>query len=237
MKAIHINETGDLNRLVYGEVPSPRPAPGEVVINVRAAALNHLDIRVRRGRPGVPIQAPHVLGSDASGTISELGPSVTGLHIGDEVILNPGVSCGHCEFCLRGEQSECPAFGIVGMSRPGTFAEQVSVPAVNVHPKPAHLNFEEAAALPLAYVTAWRLIMTRGGLKAGETALIHGIGGGVAIAALQLAKLAGATAIVTSSSDHKLARARALGADHGVNYRKVGDIATEIKKLTDGRGV
>ena len=217
--------------------PRPRRPPAEVVVKVRAAALNHLDIRVRRGRPGFPVTGPHVLGSDASGTVSALGAGVTELTVGQDVILNPGLSCGHCEYCLRGEQSQCPSFGIMGMSRLGTFAEYVAVPATNTYPKPSNLSFEEAAALPLAYLTAWRMVMNRGSLTPGETVLIHGIGGGVAIAALQFCALAGARAIVTSSSGDKLARAKTLGATHCVNYRDSADVTTEIKDLTGGRGV
>ncbi|MHC4487224.1 MAG: zinc-binding dehydrogenase, partial [Planctomycetota bacterium] len=159
------------------------------------------------------------------------------VNIGDEVILNPGLSCGSCEYCRRGEQSECISFGIVGMTRPGTFAERVAVPFYNVSPKPSHLNFDEAAALALAYQTAWRMLITRAELKASETVLIHGVGGGVALAALQLAKLAGAEVIVTSSSDEKLSRARAIGADHTINYEAVSDVAQCLRDITSGRGV
>jgi len=237
MKAVFITENGDISRLNYGDLPAPTPAAGEVLVNVRAAALNHLDIRVRRGGRAAPLQSAHILGSDASGTIAALGAGVSGMAVDDEIILNPGLSCGHCEYCLRGEQSQCFTFGIMGMSRPGTFAEQVSVPAVNIYPKPAHLSFEEAAALPLAYLTAWRMLINRGGLTPGDTVLLHGIGGGVAIAALQFCALTGARAIVTSSSDDKLARAKQLGATHGVNYTTTPDVAAEIKRLTHDRGV
>ena len=151
--------------------------------------------------------------------------------------MNPGLSCGYCEFCQKGQQSECVSFGIIGMTRPGTFAEKVAVPFENVRPKPAHLDFNEAAALPLAYQTAWRMLISRAGLKAGETVLIHGIGGGVALAALQIAKLAGADVIVTSSSDEKLAKAEKLGAEHSVNYKTTKNIPEVIRDITNGRGV
>ncbi len=237
MRAVTIHEYGGLDRLRIDEIAEPRAGEDEVVLDVRAAALNHLDIWVRMGRPGPALEMPHVLGSDAAGVVVETGPRVQGVAVGDEVILNPGLSCAICEYCNRGEQSECLSFGIVGLSRPGTFAERVAVPAGNVIPKPPQLGFEEAAALPLAYLTAWRMLMTRARLRPGESVLIHGIGGGVALAALQLAKLAGASVIVTSSSDEKLARAGDLGADRKINYRSCGDVAQTVKDLTAGRGV
>jgi NADPH:quinone reductase-like Zn-dependent oxidoreductase len=208
-----------------------------VVVAVRAVALNHLDIRVREGGRGTAPPMPHVLGSDAAGVIAEVGDGVAGVSQGDEVVLYPGLSCGSCEYCRRGQHSECIDFGIIGLSRPGTFAERVAVPAANAFAKPPHLTFEEAAALTLAHLTAWRMLMTRARLLPGETVLIHGIGGGAALAGLQLAKLAGATAIVTSSSDEKLARATEMGADHVINYRKTQDIAQSVRELTANRGV
>jgi NADPH:quinone reductase-like Zn-dependent oxidoreductase len=162
---------------------------------------------------------------------------VKNINIGDEVILNPGLSCGSCEYCNRGEQSECISFGIVGMTRQGTFAEKVAVPARNVLPKPSHLNFDEAGTFVLSYLTAWRMIMTRAQLRPGQTVLIHGVGGGVALCALQLAKLAGAEVIVTSSSDEKLAHAGKIGADHTINYVAVDDVAHCVRDITSGRGV
>jgi NADPH:quinone reductase-like Zn-dependent oxidoreductase len=237
MKAAFIRKHGEPDCVEFGDVPAPRPAPGEVVIAVRAAALNHLDIWVRKGGRATGLQMPHVLGSDAAGVIAEVGEGVAGVSQGDEVVLYPGLSCGSCEYCRRGQQSECTDFGIVGLSRPGTFAERVAVPAANAFPKPPHLTFEEAAALTLAHLTAWRMLMTLARILPGETVLIHGIGGGVALAGLQLAKLVGATAIVTSSSDEKLARATQMGADHVINYRKALDTAQSVRELTANRGV
>ena len=236
MKAAVITEHGELDKVSVAEAAKPMPGPREVLIQVKSAALNHLDIWVRKGRPGVTMSMPHILGSDASGVISELGAGVSGFAVGDEVIINPGLSCRRCEYCARGEQSECSSFGIVGMNRPGTFAEYVAVPATNVYRKPTHLSFDEAAALPLAYVTAWRMLMTRAGLKPGQTLLIHGIGGGAALAALQLAKLAGSDVIATSSSDEKLGWAEQIGAKHIINYKRQ-DVAICVKELTSGRGV
>jgi len=236
MKAIVITENGELDKVKRADIAKPRPGNGEVLIEVKSAALNHLDIWVRKGRRGVTLSMPHVLGSDAAGVVSEIGAGVEGIAVGDEVLVNPGLSCGKCEYCRSGEQSECESFGILGMIRPGIFAEYVVVPAGNVYRKPAHLNFDESAALPLSYVTAWRMLMRRAELKPGQTLLIHGIGGGAALAALQLAKPAGAVVIVTSSSDEKLKRAEQLGADHRINY-KISDVASAVKDITGGRGV
>lgn len=237
MKAAVIRKHGGLECVEVKQIPEPKPAKDEVVLQVRSAALNHLDIWVRKGRPGLKLKMPHIIGSDAAGAIVEKVQSTQGLNIGDEVILNPALSCGYCEHCRAGQHSQCISFGIVGMSRPGTFAEKVAVPFYNVWPKPAHLNFDEAAALPLAYLTAWRMLMARAKLKSGETVLIHGIGGGVALAAVQLAKLIGAEVIATSSSQQKLLKAKEIGADHTLNYKKAGDVAKRVKDITNGRGV
>jgi len=237
MKAATIHENGGLDVVRYEEIQVPEIKSGEVILDVRAAALNHLDIWVRKGRPGAKVVAPHVLGSDAAGLVTEVGSGVERWKVGDEVVVDPGLSCGVCEWCLRGERSECPSYGILGLSRPGTFAERVAVPATSLQPKPTHLSFQEAAALPLAYLTAWRMLMTRARLRPGESVLIHGIGGGVAVAGLQIAKLAGAEVIVTSSSDEKLEKAKEMGADHGINYKAVPDVAAKVRELTSDRGV
>jgi len=234
VKAAGIETHGGLDQVRILDLPEPACPDGEVVVAVRAAALNHLDIWMRKGRAGVGLPLPHVLGSDAAGVVAEAAAGRW--KVGDEVIINPGLSCGACDHCLRGEQSECADFTIVGMGRPGTFAERVAVPAANLQPKPAHLTWGEAAALPLAYLTAWRMLMNRGGLRAGETVLIHGIGGGVALAALQLAGLAGARTIVTSSSIDKLTRAADHGANYGIQYGKA-NIVEEILACTGGKGV
>jgi NADPH:quinone reductase-like Zn-dependent oxidoreductase len=171
--------------------------------------------------------------------VEESGPGGEnlGLPVGSEVVVNPGVSCMRCEFCLRGQHSECASFRILGFQLEGLYAEFAVVPAANLFPKPKRLSWEEAAAMPLAHLTAWRMLFTRAALQPGETVLIHGIGGGVALAALQLCVLAGANAIVTSSSDSKLAKARSLGALAGFNYRTHRDIAAAVRAATGGRGV
>jgi NADPH:quinone reductase-like Zn-dependent oxidoreductase len=179
---------------------------------------------------------PHVLGSDAVAVVEAVGERVENVTVGDDVVLYPGLGCGRCEFCVQGRQNLCTSFGIVGLHRPGTFAEKVAVPAANVFPKPAHMSSEEAGGFALAYLTAWHMLVGRARIRAGDTILIHGIGGGVALCALQLARLLGAELIVTSSSDDKLARARDLGAGHAVNYRDE-DVAACVQDITDGRGV
>ncbi|MBN1805206.1 MAG: zinc-binding dehydrogenase [Sedimentisphaerales bacterium] len=237
MKAVVIHEHGELDKLIVEEIPEPKYAEDEVLLKVRSAGLNHLDIWVRKGRGNLNLPKPHVLGSDASGVVIAAGANVKNVAVGDEVIVNPGLSCGCCEYCNRGEQSECVSFGILGLIRPGTFAEKVAVPSRNVWPKPSHMSFNEAGSFVLAYLTAWRMLVTRAQLKPGQTVLIHGIGGGVALSALQLAKLSGAQVIVTSSSDAKLQRAGLLGADHVINYKNVEDVAQKVKDITSGRGV
>lgn len=237
MRAVCIKEFGGNEKVQLAELPAPEPGAGEARIRVKAGALNHLDIWVRKGRPGLELKKAHVLGSDAAGVVEQLGAGVAGLKEGDEVVVNPGVSCMRCEWCRRGEHSECPSFRLIGFQLEGVYSEYAVVPAWNLEPKPKHLAWEEAAALNLAHLTAWRMLFTRARFKAGETVLIHGIGGGVALAALQLVKLMGGEAIVTSSSDEKLARAKELGAAAGVNYKTIADPGAEVKKLTSGRGV
>ena len=234
MKAAVIFEHGGPEKIQIANIDDPRPQPGEVVVDIRAAALNHLDIWVRRGARA-SLKMPHVQGSDGAGVVSALGEGVTEVRVGQEVVISPGLSCRHCRACRAGEHSLCDQFGIIGAARPGTYAQTIAVPWQNVWPKPVHLSFEEAAALMLAHVTAWRMVMARLVVQAGQTVLIHGIGGGVALAALQWVKLAGARAIVTSSSADKLARARTLGADECIDY-KTRDVAAAVRELTGGAG-
>jgi NADPH:quinone reductase-like Zn-dependent oxidoreductase len=219
------------------QLPDPPPGPGQVVLEVRAAALNHLDLYARAQHAAEASSPPKIIGSDAAGVVAALGKGVDTVCLGDEVILDPGLSCGRCPRCEEGEESECREFDIVGRGVPGTLAERVVVPATNLAPKPPHLSFDQAAALPLAHMTAWRMVMTRGQLREGETVLIHGIGGGVALAALQIAKLAGARVIVTSSSAAKLTRARELGADETIDYRDTPEVAAAARRGDSAHGV
>ncbi|MBN2131712.1 MAG: zinc-binding dehydrogenase [Sedimentisphaerales bacterium] len=236
MRAAVFHEHGGVDVLRVEDVPEPKPAADEVVLKVLCAGLNHLDIWVRKGRPGATLKMPHVLGSDAVGVVQAVGVQVKNVTAGDEVVVYPGLSCGHCAFCEQGQRSLCASFGIVGLNRSGTFAEKIAVPAGNVYPKPAHLSNEEAGGFVLAYLTAWRMLMTRAEVKPGDCILIHGIGGGVAVCALQLAKSAGAEVIVTSSSDEKLVQAKKLGADYTINYQKE-NVAERAQQITAGQGV
>ncbi len=236
MKAAYIGGHGGLDAIRYGDVPDPVPGPGQVRVRVKAGALNHLDIFVRNGIPGIALAFPHVLGSDGAGVVESAGPGVSNVKAGDAVVLNPGINCGTCEFCLRGEHSLCVTFHLLGEHISGTFAEYVVAPAINAYPKPPALSWEEAAAFPLTFLTAWRMLVTKARAKPGESLLIVGIGGGVAVAALQIAKLLGLTVYATSGSAAKLARAKALGADFGIDH-SAGDFGREVRKLTGKRGV
>jgi NADPH:quinone reductase-like Zn-dependent oxidoreductase len=236
MKALSFASHGTPSNLTWGEWPDPVPGPGQVLVRVRAAALNHLDLFVLHGLPGLPPSLPHVGGADASGVVEALGSGVGEWKVGDEVVINAGLSCGACEFCRREEESLCVHFGLLGEHVPGTFGELVAVPAANLARRPSHLSWEQAAAFPLTFLTAWRMLVTRGRLQEGETVLIHGIGGGVALAALVIAKRLGAKVFVTSSSDRKLRRATEMGADVAIDYSE-GSVAKETRELTGKRGV
>lgn len=236
MRAVFIESHGGPEVVRFGELPDPEPGPGQVRVRVVAAALNHLDLWVRGGIPGIDQTFPHVLGADGAGVVDAVGPGVDDVAPGDEVYIQPGLFCGRCEFCLAGEESLCIRFRLLGEHVSGTLAERVVVPAVNVYRKPRGLDWSRAAAFPLAYQTAWRLMITAGSLRAGESVLIHGVGGGVASAALQIAKYAGALVYVTSSTADKLDRAIGLGADVAIDYTRES-VPAKIRELTGRRGV
>ena len=236
MKAAVIHENGGLDVVRVEDIPEPKPVADEVVVKIHCAGLNHLDIWARKGRPGVQMKWPHVLGSDGVGVVEAVGGQVKHPKVGDTVVVYPGLSCGCCEACERGERSLCSSFSIVGLNRPGTFAQYAALPASNVYAKPPHLSDEEAGGFVLTYLTAWRMLMTKAQVKPGDSILIHGIGGGVAVCALQLGKLMGAEVIVTSSSAEKLEQARKLGADGTIDY-KTENVAERIREMTAGRGV
>lgn len=238
MRALTIDAHGELDQLKYREdLPIPEiTAPDEVRVRVRAAALNHLDLWVVRGVPGVRIEPGWILGSDCAGVVDAVGPAVTSVHVGDHVVVNPGVSDRTCGFCRTGDNPLCLQYRILGEHRPGAMAEFVVVPTANVLAIPDHISLTTAAAFPLATLTAWRMVVSRARVGPDDQVLIQGIGGGVALAALQITKLFGARAWVTSGSDAKLERARALGADETLNHRQV-DVAREIRSRTGKRGV
>jgi len=236
MKAAIFREHGGIEKLEIAELPQPVAGPGEVVLRVRAAAMNHLDLWVRRGLPGVNIPLPHVGGSDIAGEVAELGAGVDGWKIGARVDVNPGLWDGTCEWCLKGEHSLCVNYRIIGEHTDGGFAEYVNVPAANLSPIPDDFSFEEAAAVPLVFLTAWRALITQARLRAGESVLILGASGGAASAGIQIAKLAGAKVYAVTSSEQKAEQARHLGADVVID-RTVGDFSKEIFKQTNRRGV
>jgi NADPH:quinone reductase-like Zn-dependent oxidoreductase len=236
MKAVIFNQHGGPDVLEYTDVPEPKIKANEVLVEVRACALNHLDVWVRAGLPNVQIPLPHILGDDISGVVREAGDLVNWTKPGDEVMLHPGVSCGHCQMCLSGRDNFCTEYDIIGYRRDGGYAQLVAVPGVNVIPKPKSISWEEAAALPLVTLTAWHMLVTRANLQPGEDVLIHAAGSGVGSLAIQIAKLRGARVITTASSVAKLAKAKELGADEVINYTRA-DWPKEVKRLTERRGV
>lgn len=236
MKAVVIHEHGDLEKLHLEEVETPSPGPDEVLVQVKACALNHLDIWVRRGVPGQRMPLPIIPGSDIAGVVKKAGSFVRGLKPGDRVVISPGISCGRCTPCLMGRDNLCASYSIIGENRNGGCAEFVCVPGVNVIPIPGKLTFDEAAAIPLVFLTAWHMLVTRANLRPGEDVLIHAAGSGVSSAGIQIARLLGARVIVTAGSDAKLKKARELGADETINYKKL-DFFEELKRITLRRGV
>ena len=238
MRGLTISAHGGVEQIEYrDDLAEPvLRADDQVRVRVRAAALNHLDLFLLGGLPGVQITAPWVLGADAMGVVESVGAKVSSVGVGDMVVINPGISDRTCEYCLDGEQPLCPRFGILGEHLPGTMAELVVVPAANVLRIRAQSDEAEAAGFTLATLTAYRMLVTRAQVKAADRVLIWGIGGGVALACLQIAKLIGAHVTVTSSSDEKLKNARALGADESINHAGM-DVGKEIRARTGKRGV
>jgi NADPH:quinone reductase-like Zn-dependent oxidoreductase len=236
MKAVIFEQHGGPEVLKFTEAADPQINSDEVLIEVRACALNHLDVWVRAGLPGIKIPLPHILGDDIAGVVREVGGLVTWVKAGDEVMLQPGVSCRHCAECLAGRDNMCDEYDIIGYRRDGGYAQLVAVPGVNVIPKPGNLSWEAAAALPLVTLTAWHMLVARARVQPGEDVLVHAAGSGVGSLGIQIAKLLGARVITTASSDEKLAKARGLGADETINYTRE-DWPKEVKRLTKGRGV
>ena len=236
MKAVVFHEHGGPEVLRLEERPEPRIRANEVLVEVRACALNHLDVWTREGLPGIEIRLPHILGNDIAGVVRECGELVDWVSTGEEVLLQPGVSCGHCRECLRGADNLCASYDILGYRRDGGYAELVAAPGVNVVPKPKNLSWAEAASLPLTLLTAWHMLVTRAHVEPGEDVLIHAAGSGVGSIGIQVARLRGARVIATAGSEEKLEKARALGAHDVVNYTR-DDWPKEVRRLTDKRGV
>ena len=236
MQAAFLTGHGGNEVVTVGERPQPVRQPGEVLVRLHAATLNRVDLYMRDSGAGITHELPQTMGLDGAGVVEAVDADEALLRPGQAVVLHPGVVCGRCEFCQRGEGVLCTRMSLLGEHRDGTLAEWISAPVQNVFPIPAGLSFVEAAALGVNHLTAWRMIFTKGRLQPWETVLIFGIGGGVSLAALQLAKLAGARVIVTSRDGNKLERARQMGADATING-STQDIAKEALKLTGGRGV
>ena len=236
MKAAVINRIGGPDVIESAELPDPSPGPGELLVRVRACALNHLDVWTRMGQSGRPVPFPHVLGNDVAGEIAALGAGVAGFTAGQRVMLQPGVSCGRCLACLSGDDNTCREYKVLGYQLHGGYAEYVRCPVANAIALPDGFTFEEAAAFPLVFVTAWHMLIGRARVKSGEDVLVWAAGSGVGMAAIQVAKLCGARVIATAGSDAKLELARSLGADHVLNHRSQ-DVAAEVRTLTRKKGV
>src|SRR5271168_323507 len=234
MKAVRIHQFGGPEVLTYEDVPDPQPRKNQVLVRVRACALNHLDIWVRKGLPGVKL--PHILGSDVAGEIVEVGEYVSGFKPGQRVLLAPVHYCGHCEKCVMGLQNQCREFTALGNAVDGGNCELIAVPAANVIPIPDSLDFNQAASVPLVFLTAWHMLVGRAGIRLGQTVLILGASSGVGIAAIQIAKLFHARVITTAGDENKLERGRALGADYGIDHYKQ-KISAEVRRITNKEGV
>jgi NADPH:quinone reductase-like Zn-dependent oxidoreductase len=236
MKAVRFHEHGGPDCLRYEAVPDPVPGPGEIVVRVKACALNYLDLWERRGLPGVTLPLPHISGADVAGIVDSVGPGVANVKPGDATLVNPGLSCMHCELCYQGNDNQCRNYSVLGYLNDGGYAELVRVPAVTALLFPVGMPFVEAAAIPLVFMTAWHMLVTRCGLKTGEDVLVLGAGSGVGSAAIQIAKLFHARVIATAGSEAKLEKARALGADQVIDHSKQ-KIRNEVRDFTKKRGV
>ncbi|HEX6839382.1 MAG TPA: zinc-binding dehydrogenase [Polyangia bacterium] len=236
MRAVVLRKHGGPEVLTVEDLPEPHAGPGDVRVRVAAVAMNHLDIWVRNGLPHLKLEYPFRLGADVAGTVDEIGAGVRGVAAGDEVVVNPGHSCGRCRECLSGRDNLCRFFRLMGEDISGGYCEQIVVPAQNVVPKPKSISFTDAAALPTTFLTAWQMLTRKAPVRPGDDVLVMAAGSGVGVAAVQIAKLHGARVIATASSDDKLARARALGADETINHASQ-DLVAEVKRLTGKRGV
>jgi NADPH:quinone reductase-like Zn-dependent oxidoreductase len=236
MKAIVFHEHGDSSVLRYDEAPVPELRHNEVLVRVRACALNHLDLWVRKGIPGVTFPLPHIPGSDIAGEIAKIGLEVTTVKVGQKVVLAPGVSCGKCPVCISGNDNRCAEFTNLGYKVDGGCAEFVRAPEANCMPYPENLDWTQAAAIPLVFQTAWHMLVNRAQLQPAEDVLVLAAGSGVGSAAIQIAKFFGARVIATAGTEEKLAKAKELGADEVINHHNT-PIAKEVRKRTNNRGV
>jgi NADPH2:quinone reductase len=236
MKAVQFSEHGGRDVLEYGDFPDPEIGRDEVLVDVKAGGLNHLDVFTRRGMPILDLDFPHIPGSDAAGVVQAVGESVTRFEVGDHVAVQPGTYCGTCEFCRDGEESMCVSYHLIGEHVRGVHSELAAVPAENLVSVPDHVDWETAASASLVFQTAWRMLISQGDLGPSESVLVLGASGGVGHAAVQIADHVGAEVYATASTEEKLQYAEACGADHVLNYDEV-DFASEIRSLTGKRGV
>ena len=234
MKAVRIHQFGGPEVLTYEDVADPQPRKDQVLIRVRACSLNHLDVWVRKGLPGVKL--PHILGSDIAGEVAEVGEYIGGFKVGQRVLVAPMYFCGHCAKCAAGVQNQCREFTVLGNAVDGGNCELIAVPAANVIPIPDSLDFNQAASVPLVFVTAWHMLVGRAGVRPGQTVLVLGASSGVGIAAIQIAKLFHCRVITTAGDESKLAKVRELGADYGINHYQQ-KISEEVRKITNKQGV
>jgi NADPH:quinone reductase-like Zn-dependent oxidoreductase len=234
MKAVRIHEFGAPEVLRFEDVPDPQPRRDQVLVRVKACAMNHLDIWVRKGLPGVSL--PHILGSDIAGEIVGVGDYLTGFKPGQRVLLAPMHFCNHCAKCVAGLQNQCREFTALGNGVDGGYCELIAVPAVNVIPIPDSLDFNQVASIPLVFLTAWHMLVGRASIRFGQTVLVLGASSGVGIAAIQIAKLFHARVITTAGDEKKLEKARTLGADYGIDHYKQ-KISQEVRRITDKEGV
>jgi NADPH:quinone reductase-like Zn-dependent oxidoreductase len=234
MKTVRIHEFGGPEVLRYEDVADPKPRKDQVLVRVKACAMNHLDLWVRKGLPGVNL--PHILGSDVAGEVIEIGEYVSGFQPGQRVLLAPMSFCNRCSYCTSGRQNQCSEFTVLGNRVDGGNCELIAAPAVSIIPIPQSLDFNQAASVPLVFLTAWHMLVGRAGIRVGQTVLVLGAGSGVGIAAIQIAKLFHARVITTAGDEKKLEKARALGADYGVNHyqQKISD---EVRRITNKEGV
>ena len=236
MKAVYLETFGGPEVLTYGDRPDPVPGAGEALVRVRACAINHLDVWVRRGLPGLDPEMPHILGNEIVGEVVAFGPGVTHLARGQKTLVNPTLSCGVCAACANGDDNLCRSYDVIGRKRNGGYAELVVVPAVNCYRYPENLRWEDAAAVPLVFLTAWHMLVTRANVRPGEDVLVIGAGSGVGSAAIQVARLHGARVIATASGAEKLERARQLGAHETIDH-SAERIAQRARELTGKKGV
>lgn len=234
MKAVRIHQFGGPEVLTYEDVANPQLRKDQVLVRVRACALNHLDVWVRKGLPGVKL--PHILGSDIAGEVVEVGEYVSGFQVGQRILVAPMHFCGQCEKCVAGVQNQCQEFTVLGNGVDGGNCELIAVPAANVIPIPDSLDFNQAASVPLVFVTAWHMLVGRAAIRPGQTVLVLGAGSGVGIAAIQIAKLFHCCVITTAGDETKLARGRELGADYGISHYRQ-KISEEVRKITNKEGV